>query len=513
MVSEFADLQGALERNELVPCFQPLVELHTGCLMGFEVLARWRHPEHGLVLPQNFIALAENNGLAISLLPDPLVLAVNISPTQLLHLDLPQQIRLLAEETGYPLERLVVEITESALINNLDRAKVITAELKTIGCRLALDDFGTGYSSLGHLQALPFDELKIDRSFIRSMTSVRDSRKIVAAIIGLGHSLGIITVAEGIETEAQADMLLWLGCKQGQGWLYGKPVPVEEIARIVALGPRPKQMGFGSPGDGWAASSLEALPTQRLAQLQAIYDGAPVGLAFLDSNLRYISLNKKLADINGLPVLAHLGKTVKELYPSWYPVYEPYLLRALQGEAIIGVELIRPPTIPGEPDRLMLISYQPAWDEADEVIGVSIAVLDKSEKNSNEASLHASDDRQRHLAELNHTVPWIMDAEGNTVHMSAHWVATHNLGEHPMPNLGWLEALHTEDIEPTMKMMKDALRTGKSIDIEYRVKTIEGNWKWMRSQGSPRFDVAGDVIRWYGTVEDIDDRKRSETVN
>jgi EAL domain-containing protein (putative c-di-GMP-specific phosphodiesterase class I) len=138
---------------------------------------------------------------SFQLLPDQLTLAVNASPIQMRDSSLPTQISQSAEETGFPLRRLIVEITESALHHNLEHAQQITGELKAMGCRLALDDFGTGYSSLLHLQSLKFNELKIDRSFVNSMTTSRDSRKIVAAIIGLGQSLGLDTVAEGVETE------------------------------------------------------------------------------------------------------------------------------------------------------------------------------------------------------------------------------------------------------------------------------------------------------------------------
>jgi EAL domain-containing protein (putative c-di-GMP-specific phosphodiesterase class I) len=309
MEVDLADVRRALENEELVPCFQPVVELHTGRLTSFEVLARWQHPQLGLVLPQNFISLAEDNGLigklmdqilrkavaSVSILPMPLNLAVNMSPTQLRDLSLPSQIREMTEEAGFPSRRLTVEITESGLVSNLEIARRIADELKEMGCRLALDDFGTGYSSLLHLQALPFDELKVDRSFVQTMIGRRDSRKIVAAIIGLGHSLDLITVAEGIETEEQADLLLCLGCKQGQGWLYGCPATSDRISDFVGAPPRTRSTRLQMHGNAWGVSSLEAQPVQRLAQLQAIYDGAPVGLCFLDRDLRYVSLNRRLA--------------------------------------------------------------------------------------------------------------------------------------------------------------------------------------------------------------------------
>jgi PAS domain S-box-containing protein len=465
----------ALDNDEYIPFFQPLVELRTGRLAGFEVLARWQHPELGLLLPQDFVSLADEHGLvgrmmgqilrktfmSASLFPEPLVLAVNVSPTQLQDLSLSNQIRDASDQAGFPLNRLTVEITESALHNHLDRAKTVARSLKEMGCRLALDDFGTGYSSLGHLQALPFDELKIDRSFIDSMTSKRESRKIVAAIVGLGHSLGLITVAEGIETEQQADMLLWLGCELGQGWLYGKPIPAEEIPALVAAAPRSVSGALSSPGDGWAVSSLEALPTQRLAQLQAIYDGAPVGLCFLDRDLRYVSLNQRLADMNGASVAAHMGMTVQEMIPDWFPMLEPYLMRALGGEAVLEVEVSRPLSIPGAADFACLLSYQPAWDEADEVIGISVAVVDITESKRTKEVLRVSDDRLQSTVDSIDSTPWMMDAEGNSLHMSSHWVPATELIRRRMPNLGWLEALHPDDLVSTMKIMKESLRSGK----------------------------------------------------
>src|ERR1035437_5571366 len=358
---DLAAVRRALDNDELEPCFQPIVELHTGHLAGFEVLARWKHPQLGLVLPENFISLAEEDVLvgklmrqilrkaflAGPLVPPPLMLAVNVSPTQLHDLSLPAEIRELAIEGGFPLERLVVEITESGLIGNLELAKKIAYQLKDMGCKLALDDIGTGYSSLRHLQALPFDALKVDRSFVISMTDKRESRKIVAAIIGLGHSLELTIIAEGVETQEQVEMLLRLECQMGQGWLFGHPLTADRIPETVETAPWKPQADLPTHGSSWVVSSLEALPSQRLAQLQAIYDGAPVGLCFLDCNLRYVSINRRLADMNNAPVATYLGRTVEEMVPGLFPAIEPYLRRALKGEAIQGLEFPSPGKDPG----------------------------------------------------------------------------------------------------------------------------------------------------------------------
>jgi len=524
MTASLADVRRALDKDELVPCFQPVVELHTGRLAGFEVLARWRDPQLGLILPPNFIALADENGhigqlmhqtlrkafKLAPILPEPLVLAVNVSPTQLHDLTLPTQIRDAAELAGFPLEPVVIEITESALANDLVQAQKIARELKEMGCKIALDDFGTGFSSLCHLQALPFTELEVDRSFVSSMTNTRESRKIVAAIVGLGHSLGLVTVAEGVETEEQAEMLLCLGCEMGQGWLYGRPVTADEVPRIVAAAPRKLSPRLSRPGDGGILSSLEALPVQRLSQLHAIYDSSPVGLCFLDCNLRYVCLNRRLANMNGATVEAHLGRTVQEMIPEFYPSFKPYLLRAMKGEAIPEFEAARPSRNVDEATTTVLISYQPAFDEVGEVIGVSVAVVYITRRKAAEEALRESEEHLRFMAELNPEIPWVMDSEGNNLDVSSRWVKTTGLSKVQTRNLGWLEALHAEDVGPTMKNLKEALSTGKQIDIEYRVKTVDRGSRWMRSRFSPCIGPTGKILRWYGSVGDIDDRKQLE---
>ena len=524
MFVDLATVCGALDDDALEPCFQPVVELHNCRVVGFEVLARWRHPQLGLVLPENFISLAEENGLVGQLMqqilrkaflsapvvPAPLVLAVNVSPTQLRDPSLPGKIRKLAEEGGFPLERLTVEVTESGLIDNLDLAQKIAGKLKDLGCKLALDDFGTGYSSLRPLQALPFDVLKVDRSFVSSMADKRESRKIVATIIGLGHSLDLLMIAEGVEAEEQAEMLLHLGCQMGQGWLYGRPLTADRIPQVVAATPLFPAYHFSKQGGDWVGSSLEALPAQRLAQLQAIYDGAPAGLCFLDRNLRYVSLNRRLAEMNGDPVAAYLGRTVKEMIPGVFPLIEAYKNRALQGEVIEEVEFFRPGHGPGTPGATNLVSYQPALDEAGEVIGISVAVVDITERKRAEEALRESEEHLRSMVELNPEIPWVMDSEGNNLDVSSRWEQVTGLSKERARNLGWLEAVHPEDVEATMKALQEGLHSGKQIDIEYRVKSLDRGWRWMRSRGSPRVGPTGQIVRWYGSVEDVDDRKRLE---
>jgi PAS domain S-box-containing protein len=523
------DLRRALENNEIVPYFQPLVELRTGLLRGFEALARWQHPQRGLIQPNEFIPLAEKSGLhglltgkllsavftAAKDIPDHLTLSVNISLTQLTDLSLPKHICYAAEHANFPLQRLILEITESALVGNTEHAARIATELKEQGSRLALDDFGTGYSSLRHLQLLPFDELKIDASFVRSMTHTRESRKIAAAIVGLGNSLSLTTVAEGVENQTIADMLLWLGCDIGQGWLYGRPVPPEQLPETLAeridspFPPVASELRSAS-ADANLPLRLEALPTQRLAQLNAIYDGVPVGLCFLDRNLRYVSVNKRLAEMHNLPVASHLGRHIAEVIPEKFSQSEPYLQRALDGEAFTGLEVHHPDPHRPSTTRTYLISYQPARDEVDEVIGVSISVVDITRRKHAEEALAESEDHYRHAVELNPQIPWTAEPDGTILDASLRWETLTGLSKEKSLGTGWVRAIHPDDLTPTLKAWEKAIRTGEPVDMQYRLHCVDGVWRWMRARASPRRDEDGKIIRWYGTLEDIDDHKKAE---
>ena len=241
-------LRKAIPNGEIVPYFEQQIDLLTGKLTGFEVLARWNHPRHGLIMPEKFIAIAEETGLigemSLSILRQAFVIAkdwesnlklsVNISPTQLNDNWLAQKIIKTLTETGYPASRLEIEITETALFDNLALAQSIVLSLKNQGISVALDDFGTGYSSLSHLRALPFDRIKIDRSFVAALNESADSAAIVSAIIKLGESLNIAVTAEGIKDAAIEARLRSLGCEKGQGYLYGLPMSGPNTRRFLA---------------------------------------------------------------------------------------------------------------------------------------------------------------------------------------------------------------------------------------------------------------------------------------
>jgi predicted signal transduction protein with EAL and GGDEF domain len=241
------ELRVAIAAGDVSPYFQPVISLADRRIIGFEALARWHHPTRGTIPPDEFIPIAEDLGL-ISELSHLILrqgciasrdwhsdtsLSVNISPIQLKGSSLTQQLLAILEETGFSPQRLIIEVTENAIIEDIKGAASVFASLQKAGVRVALDDFGKGYSSLSHLRELKFNHLKIDSSFLRSMDTL-ESRKIVSAVTGLGNALGLPVTAEGVETEEVADALRALGCEHAQGYLFGRPVPAAEAARMLA---------------------------------------------------------------------------------------------------------------------------------------------------------------------------------------------------------------------------------------------------------------------------------------
>ena len=240
------DLRLAIDRGELLLHYQPQFRV-TGELIGFEALARWKCPTRGMVPPKTFIPIAEEYNLIMPLgewalreacreavsWPRPLTIAVNVSPIQFHHGDLPSLVHTILLETGLAPARLELEITEGVLINDFSRALSILRRLKALGVQIALDDFGKGYSSLSYLHSFPFDKIKIDRTFISDLEQNHHSTAIVRAVIGLGHSLEIPILAEGVETESQRAFLVREGCDEIQGFLAGRPFPIDRYAELV----------------------------------------------------------------------------------------------------------------------------------------------------------------------------------------------------------------------------------------------------------------------------------------
>lgn len=248
------DLRYAIERNEFEVFYQPIVELESGALKEFEALIRWRHPQHGLVSPTEFITVAEETGLIIPIgrwileeacrqiavwqnkFHFPYSVSVNLSAKQLMHPALTEQVREILVQTEINPRQLKLEVTESTVMEHSEALLSVLSGLYALGISFSTDDFGTGYSSLSYLHRFPFERLKIDRSFIKKMSEDKKGEAIVKTILMLGENLSIDVVAEGIETERQLELLRSFGCPAGQGYLFSQPLPADEMEQLLRKG-------------------------------------------------------------------------------------------------------------------------------------------------------------------------------------------------------------------------------------------------------------------------------------
>jgi EAL domain-containing protein (putative c-di-GMP-specific phosphodiesterase class I) len=249
-----ADLRRALEEDELFLHYQPTIHLTSGQIVGAEALCRWNHPVRGLVPPTEFIPLAEASGLIRPLgawvlreacrqaaewqrnsppREKPLTLNINLSGRQLQFAEVVDDVAKALEESGLPPSSLVLEMTESVLMDDNEDVLTILRRIKALGARLAIDDFGTGYSSLSYLHRFPVDMLKIDRSFVERLSHASDNAELARTIVRLGQSLQLVTVAEGVEDSAQFLALRRMGCDIGQGYYFGRPMESDAMGRLL----------------------------------------------------------------------------------------------------------------------------------------------------------------------------------------------------------------------------------------------------------------------------------------
>ncbi len=289
-----------LQAGEFTPYFQPIVSLEDERVVGFEMLARRVLPDGLIIPPDQFIPEMERQGLLNELTavlltqgiltagtwPEQQFLSVNVSPSQLKGCHLPDIIKHVANQYAFSLPRLKIEITETALIDDVDSARAQIDYLSEMGCMIAMDDFGTGFSSLAWLIQLPATTIKIDSSFIRSMLHQKDSRKIVSSVVGLGRSLDMDVIAEGVETEEEAEMLRKIGCTYAQGYLFGKPLTADETHALLLT----------RPGKKFHRRVQRMSLDQRAHQISSMYAAPGTSICFLNTDLRIVDASETFAE-------------------------------------------------------------------------------------------------------------------------------------------------------------------------------------------------------------------------
>jgi len=412
-------------------------------------------------------------------------LAFNVTPDQLLSDGLPEWLSAMASQTGFPLTRIQLEITESSLISDTSAAYRTLDRLNEIGVAISLDDFGTGYSSLARLEAFPFRKLKIDAQFVRGLEHDNRKRRIVSAVVGLGQSLDITVVAEGVETEAEATILRGLGCPLGQGWLFGKGVPATEAKQIYE-----RLAETAAP-----RSVLDTSPFQQLHQLETLYDQAPVGLCFLDLHFRHVRANDIFAAMHGLTGRELEGKTI-------YDVMEGETVKRV--EAVLSKALGPNPLPPQDycmGEKEYRVFAQKVRDIGGENLGFSVVAVDVTEQNRVLRTLQQSEEHFRHAVELNPDIAWAATSQGDLYYISPTFEDLPNDTMQERINR-WMAKMHPDDRVRVRSAWLEWISTDRPWEIKFRIARSDGTYREVLSRARAHVASNGTVLRWYGVISD-----------
>ena len=378
------NLLSALTNGGVEPYFQPIVSLDDGHVLGFEVLARWHDPVEGDIPPDRFIPVADRFGLLDRLLdqlmrtsfraaadwPHNMFLGFNVSPTQLRNSELATRIARAAIETSFPLSRVHIEVTESGFIDDLTQPRRTLDRLINLGCMIAMDDFGTGYSSLTWLSSMPFSKIKIDGSFVMAMNDHRQSRKIVAAVVGLGHSLGLAVVAEGVETAEQADLLRGMGCKLAQGYLFGRPTPASQVPNALSA-----VVSTADEAESLVPMSLEL----RAHQLSDACE-SDAAIAFMDPTGTVVASSTAFDQTMDVRRGEAAGRHIWDLIGVTPETFAELRAADLLDEQFPALEET---TANGSRTRILI---RPVKDESSELLGYSVEFGDNASPDSTEVA-------------------------------------------------------------------------------------------------------------------------------
>lgn len=496
-------LANALDTQEIWPALQPVVHLKSRQIAGFELLARWTSPQYGVIPPAIFIPIAEEAGLLNRLLekllqdatdamrswPKSLTLAVNLSTKQLVDSELPSRLIEILNSKHLDSRQIRFEITESSLISNQEAAQQGIDVLVAAGASLSLDDFGTGYSSLSRLQSLPFSELKVDASFVGKMETDPGCFRIVLAVTGLGLSLGLHVVAEGIETEKQAGFLEHMGCEFGQGFHLGKPMSIQAANQLLA-----EQGHWHSP-----QHAIDNSPFLRWHQLETLYKFATVGLCFIDPQLRIVNANRKFAELIGIDDQSLYGKPLQSClqFPDQIEIFN-YL-------SAVAVETdLQPITyVNCQTGRTCVLSFQVVRSDIGEVLGISGEAIDVTERLAAEKYFADSAEHFKNLAQLSPNIPWAANADGaiDYIGPTLDW-DTHKSTSQER-HAQWLDRMHPDDLIRVRMTWLAHLPSKQPFETEFRILWQDERYRWVRSRALPSLDEKGAVIRWFGLIVDI----------
>ncbi|CAN5371721.1 hypothetical protein BH09ACT8_BH09ACT8_05340 [soil metagenome] len=499
-------LREALHSRAICAYFQPIVSLADQHILGFEVLARWNDPVRGVISPAEFIPTADEHGMLDELLdqlmreaftaasqwPHDVFLGFNVAPSQLLNPHLVTRVKAAANDCHFPLTRVHIEVTESALMRDMARAEKTLQDFIDQGCMIAMDDFGTGYSSLAWLSALPFSKIKIDIQFVSAMHHHRQSRKIVAAIIGLGQSLGLAVVAEGVETTAQVDLLARMGCQLAQGYLYSRPVPADQVAALITPG--------AEPAAGSAAHPTQMSLEVRALQLADLYNSEQTAIAFTDPSGTVIAASAAFTELMAGSKSPIVGQRIFDLI-----TFTPEMLAELRAGDLLNRTF---PTFECRTHRggQALIAVRPLRDEDHELMGLTVMCIDITGPRGDEPASAVPSTSPPGSIGADDRYSWQLGDHGSvlSVGQGAEEVsADADPGDHVALGTGWVDFVHPDDLGEALRGHAEAIATGEPYDVDLRLHGGDGKYQWFRVHNVPQRGAQDAMVRWHGHCEPL----------
>nr|WP_106783628.1 EAL domain-containing protein [Lysinibacillus timonensis] len=514
------NLRNALYNNEFTLYYQPKLNLVTGKIVGVEALIRWVHPEKGMISPLEFIPLAEKTGMIQPIgewvlrtaceqlqawreigLP-PMIVAVNLSASQLFQRDLVNKVQQILDETGVPPKYLELEITESMMMD-IQKTLPIIHNLKKLGVCISMDDFGTGYSSLSYLKEIPIDKLKIDQSFVRNCTTDPKDATIVKTIIAMAHQLNLVVIAEGVETRDQLIFLQQNLCNKAQGYLFSKPVPSEEIVEKFSLMEQMvEQFGisYEENQQNWLEESLEQA-RQELHDTIRMQQGMIFKFIQLDGKFIHTLCDGELLYQMNLTPAQVIGKELNEIFPkSTVETKLQYYKKVWESKETVIYE-------GNVGDIWYLATLRPIIRNG-KIVEVIGSCVDITKRKKAEESLKQSEYKYRLIADNTQDIISVLDAKGVVHYASPSHEKVLGYPAQVIEGNAMFDFLHPDDASLIKKYYKKAFYSKLPSYYVFRYKHKTGNWVNIEGVGTPVLDEDNEVKQLIVVGRDISQRRQ-----